>query len=124
VNEDSLGKVVKDLTEHGGEVLDLGMASTIAGDGAEFQGYSDDGVYVPPEWLSPSTAHSATKSASSSPRVKRSVRAIAPLSQMLDYSNRLRAISGGHGLFEMVNAGFRVVSDVRKLDILREIGRA
>jgi len=125
VNEDSLGKVVKDLTEHGGEVLDLGAGSMVAADGTEEQGgYSKDGVYVPPEWLSPSAAHSSATASASSPGSKRSIHAIAPLSQMLDYSNRLRAISGGHGLFEMVNAGFREVSEARKLEILREIGRA
>ena len=56
--------------------------------------------------------------------MKRAVQAVAPLSRMLDYSNRLRALSGGHGLFEMSPAGFRKVNEVRKMEILREIGRA
>ncbi|KAH9951647.1 P-loop containing nucleoside triphosphate hydrolase protein [Amylocystis lapponica] len=121
VNEDSVGKVVKDLTEHDGEVLDL--ASGSSGEDEDIEPYSDDGVYIPPDWLSPS-AMTATDNGMSSSKYKRSVHGVAPLSQMLDYSNRLRALSGGHGLFEMVNAGFRKVSEARKTEILREIGRA
>lgn len=122
VNEETLGKVVKDLTEHGGEVLDL--AASGGAEGVEdIEPYAQDGVYIPPDMLSPSASNVAGKNAGSS-RVQRSVYAVAPLSQMLDYSDRLRALSGGHGLFEMVNAGFRQVSEARKLEILREIGRA
>ena len=122
VNEEMLGKVVKDLTEHSGEVLDFTEGALGASD--EEQGsepYSEDGVYVPPKELSPSA--SALKSGSAA-SLKRVVYAVAPLSQMLDYSNRLRALSGGHGLFEMENAGFRQVSEARKLEILKELGRA
>ncbi|KAI0081713.1 P-loop containing nucleoside triphosphate hydrolase protein [Panus rudis PR-1116 ss-1] len=119
VNEDSVGKVVKDLTEHGGEVLDLASSSSTEEDVLP---YPEDGVYVPPMELSPSSM--AADANASSAGFKRAVHAIAPLSQMLDYSNRLRALSGGHGLFEMSNAGFRQVSESRKMEILREIGRA
>lgn len=122
-NEDTIGKVVKDLTEHGGEVLNLGTASVVAADGTEdVGGYSEEGNYIPPQWLSPSGVDSSLGTSRSS--YKRSVHALAPLSQMLDYSNRLRSISGGHGLFEMSVTGFRSVSAVRKLEILKEIGRA
>lgn len=122
VNEESLGKIVKDLTEHGGEVLDLATSSTGVNEGEdEILPYSQDGVYVPPEVLSPSS--SSTKNTGSA-SMRRAVHAIAPLSQLLDYSNRLRAISGGHGLFEMENAGFRQVTEARKLEILKELGRA
>ncbi|KAF9464444.1 P-loop containing nucleoside triphosphate hydrolase protein [Collybia nuda] len=125
VNEDSLGKVVKDLTEHGGEVLDLGTSPSMSMDETdEVGGYPEDGIYVPPSWLSPSGGSSGTSQSSMSLRVRRTVHALAPLSKMLDYSNRLRSISGGHGLFEMANAGFREVSETRKLEILKEIGRA
>ncbi|KAJ7498805.1 P-loop containing nucleoside triphosphate hydrolase protein [Mycena latifolia] len=124
VNEDSLGKAVKDLTEHGAEVLDLGTGSMVGADGTEeVGGYPEEGNYIPPSWLSPSGDNSLKNSASS-PRQKRTINAVAPLSQMLDYSNRLRALSGGHGLFEMANAGFRQVSSARRLEILKEIGRA
>ncbi|KAG6911202.1 hypothetical protein DXG01_003069 [Tephrocybe rancida] len=123
VTDDSLGKVVKDLTEHGGEVLDLGSGATLDADGAEeVAGYPEDGIYIPSFKLSPSG--STNSESSGSYRLKRSVYALAPLSKMLDYSNRLRALSGGHGGFEMANAGFRQVSEGRKLEILQEIGRA
>ncbi|KAG6856341.1 hypothetical protein H0H87_005459 [Tephrocybe sp. NHM501043] len=123
VTDDSIGKVVKDLTEHGGEVLDLGSGATLDVDGVEeIEGYPEDGVYVPPFDLSPSGGTDARLSGTY--RLKRSVHAIAPLSKMLDYSNRLRALSGGHGTFEMSNAGFREVSEGRKVEILKEIGRA
>lgn len=122
VNEESLGKIVKDLTEHSGEVLDLAESSVGASEGDhDVLPYPQDGVYVPPEVLSPSA--SSTKN-SSSASMRRAVHAIAPLSQLLDFSNRLRAISGGHGLFEMESAGFRQVSETRKIEILRELGRA
>ncbi|KAF7301771.1 Translation elongation factor 2 [Mycena indigotica] len=118
VNEDSLGKAVKDLTEHGAEVFEVDTGSSED----EIGGYPEDGNYIPPLELSPSghVKHGATGSL----RMKRSINAVAPLSQMLDYSNRLRALSGGHGTFEMANAGFRFVSDSRKTEILKELGRA
>lgn len=125
VHEDTMGKVVKDLTENGGEVLDLASDSTAMNGDDEAVPYPTDGVYIPPEELSPSSAASATSKFSiGTPRLKRTIHAVAPLSRMLDYSTRLRALSGGHGLFDMLNAGFRQVSDTRRLEILREIGRA
>lgn len=123
VNEDSLGKVVKDLTENGGEVSDLGADSTIAAGSEEEVGpYSSDGVYIPPDELSTSSSSYST-SGSGSPRQKRTIHGNAPLNRMLDYSSRLRALSGGHGLFETENAGFRPVMEARKIEILKEIGR-
>ena len=124
VNESSLGKVVKDLTEHNGEVVELSEGTNVGSSGQEdIGGYSDEGVYIPPEWLSPSGSHTS-RTISYGSRMRRSLQGIAPLSQFLDYSNRLRAISEGHGVFEMSNAGFKQVSQERKMEILREIGRA
>jgi len=122
VNDDSLGKVVKDLTENGGELSGLGADSSIAADGGyEVGSYTQDGVYIPPDVLSTSSiSYSTTES---TPQLKQTIHATAPLSKMLDYSSRLRALSGGHGLFEMASAGFRTVSEPRKLEILKEIGR-
>lgn len=117
--EDTVGRIVKDLTEHGGEVLDLAGSSTGAEDSDP---YPQDGVYIPPAWLSPSTMDPGSSAGTA--RQRRSIAAVAPLSQMLDYSVRLRALSGGHGQFDMAPAGFRTVSEARKMDILREIGRA
>jgi len=123
VHVDTLGKVVKDITENGGEVLDLASSSvTVDEDGDP---YPSAGLYIPPEELSPSsTSLRVFSSASALPRAKRTIYAIAPLSRMLDYSTRLRALSGGHGSFDVTNAGFRQVAEPRKIEILREIGRA
>ncbi|KAF7965622.1 hypothetical protein HWV62_42627 [Athelia sp. TMB] len=122
VNEDSLGKVVKDLTEHGGEVSALGAD---AGPDDAYGPYSHEGVYIPPDALSTSSAsYNSHGGGGGAPRVRRTVHATAPLSQMLEYNTRLRALSGGHGLFEMAPAGFKTVTDARKAEILKEIGRA
>jgi elongation factor G len=125
VTEDALGKVVKDLTENGGEILDLvsGLGAPNQ-EGDDLEPYSEDGVYIPPEWLSPSSGPSRSSEWSLGSDFKRSVNAIAPLARMLDYSTRLRALSGGHSTFEMTTAGFRQVSEARKVEILKEIGRA
>lgn len=114
VDEGLVGRIVEDLGEHSGEVLDL--------DAAEEEPELDinEGAYIPPQWLSPSTGKAA-KNAST--RMKRTILAIAPLSQMLDYSTRLRALSGGHGLFHMANNGFRRVSSQRVVEIFKEMGR-
>jgi len=123
IGESNLGKVVKDLTERGGEIQDLDSDITSIESSEEIGGYNDDGIYVPPDWLSPSgSPTSLSRSAGS--HLKRSVNAVAPLSQFLDYSNRLRAMSEGHGTFEMSLAGFKEVSEERRMEILREIGRA
>ncbi|KIY74017.1 P-loop containing nucleoside triphosphate hydrolase protein [Cylindrobasidium torrendii FP15055 ss-10] len=118
VSEDSMGKVAKDLTEHGAELMDMGSDME---EGDEALGFSREGVYIPPAILSPSASNVLKKAHSVT---KRHINAFAPLSRMLDYNNRLRAISGGHGQFEMANAGFREVSGTRQKEILREIGRA
>ena len=120
VYEESLGKIVKDITEHGGEVLDLASGSLGADGDDEIESYPSDDLFVPPESLSPSSLHSRGIAMT----LRRSVHAVAPLSQMLDFSNRLRALSGGHGIFEMENAGFRQVTEDRRMQILKEIGRA
>jgi len=122
VGSDVLGQVIKDLVEHGGEILDL-AESSLPMDEEISTPYGQEGVYIPPKWLSPSTMSSADVE-NHSFRLNRPVYAVAPLSQMLDYSTRLRAISGGHGQFETATAGFRAVNSVRELEILKEIGRA
>ncbi|KAJ3789493.1 translation elongation factor 2, partial [Lentinula aff. detonsa] len=122
VNEDTLGKVVKDLTEHGAELQDLGDGMSDGVD--EVGGYPEEGNYIPPNMLSPSSSNINLEETNGSSKIKRFIHALAPLSQMLDYNSRLRALSGGHGQFDMVSAGFRVVTEPRKIEILREIGRA
>jgi elongation factor G len=122
VGSDVLGPVLKDIVEHGGEIVDL-AESNVPLDEETSVPYSQEGVYIPPKLLSPSSMSSVDEG-THSVRLKRPVYAVAPLSQMLDYSTRLRAISGGHGQFEMSSAGFRAVSPVRELEIITEIGRA
>lgn len=121
--ENQVSKIVKDLTERGGELLDMGNDYS-AGYGTEqLVVSSEDSVYLPPDWISPSGTSPIHKSRSGL-HLKRTVRALAPLSQFLDYSSRLRAMTEGHGVFEMSAAGFREVSEERRLEILKEIGRA
>ena len=115
VDEGSVGRVVEDLGEHSGEVLELDAAAA-----EEAEPFEDDATYIPPQWMSPSTGKAARDT---SAKMKRTILAIAPLSQMLDYSTRLRALSGGHGLFQMANDGFRRVSSQRAIEILKEMGR-
>ena len=121
VSEEHFGKVIKDLTENGSELTDVNAQSSGL-EGDEALPFSVEGIYIPPEWMSPSSFSMSTESERS--RLKRTIHAVAPLSRMLDFSNRLRAMSGGHGTFELANAGFRPVDDGRKIEILKEIGRA
>ncbi|KAH9077309.1 translation elongation factor 2 [Lactarius deliciosus] len=121
VGSDVLGKVMKDLVEHGGEIIDFAESNPLS-DEESSSPYSQEGVYIPPKWLSPSTMSSSDQE-NHSALMKRQVCAVAPLSQMLDYSTRLRALSGGHGQFDMAPAGFRTVMPGREVGVLREIGR-
>jgi len=120
VPERSFGVVVNDLTENGGELLEMGEDAS-SFDGSQSAAFSEQGVYVPPKWISPS-GNSQTGGAQST--AKHIIHVSAPLRQMFDYSNRLRAIAEGHGTFEMAVHGFKEVSESRKMEILREIGRA
>ncbi|KAK2466295.1 hypothetical protein APHAL10511_001937 [Amanita phalloides] len=120
LNEGSLKKVVQDLTEHGGQVQSLDIREE-RNDVELFESIAKN-IYIPPPWLSPSSTHKPDEH--SLPKHKRSLQALAPLSRFLDYSTRLRALSGGYGIFEMQNAGFREVTPERRLEILQEIGRA
>jgi elongation factor G len=122
VPEKSFGNVINDLTENGGELLEMGEDSSSGFDGSEASAFSDEGVYVPPAWVSPSGSYTGKSGGQGT--VKHVIHASAPLKQMFDYSNRLRAIAEGHGNFEMTVDGFKDVSEARCLEILKEIGRA
>jgi elongation factor G len=122
VPEDSFGKVIKDLTEHEGEILETESDGS-GQDVDDGQPYSEEGVYLPPLELTPAALGTNKTSNSISAQPRRAIRALAPLSKMLDYSSRMRAISGGHGQFEMIRSDFQEVSDSRRLEILKEIGR-
>lgn len=121
VPEKSFGNVINDLTEHGGELLEMGGDASNDFDGSEASGMSDDGLYIPPAWVSPSGSKPGDSSSST---MKHIIRVSAPLRQMFDYSNRLRSIAEGHGSFEMAVDRFKEVSESRRLEILKEIGRA
>ncbi|KAJ1309077.1 hypothetical protein OPQ81_004756 [Rhizoctonia solani] len=120
VGEEAVGKIVKDLTECGGEIADLGLEAI---NDTEIAAFNASNVYIPPAIVSPASGLSNTTKVGNA-GVKRTVHAVAPLSRMLDYSNRLRALSAGTGHFEMESAGFREVGDLRRREILVEIGRA
>ncbi|KAH6915342.1 translation elongation factor 2 [Coprinopsis sp. MPI-PUGE-AT-0042] len=122
VPDSTFGLVMSDLTENGGEVLELGEDSSSGFDGSVTTAYSEEGLYVPPDWMSPSGNYNMSQGKQGA--AKHVIHASAPLSRMFDYSNRLRALSEGHGTFEMAISGFREVSEPRKMDILKEIGRA
>jgi elongation factor G len=127
VPETALGKVIKDLTEHNGEILDLESDTSASSNSTagyrESAPYSTDMIYVPPRWVSP-CAGAQTGELVDAARLKRSIHAVAPLSKMLDYTTRLRAVSGGQATFTMSTLGFRRVGAVRRLEVLKELGRA
>jgi elongation factor G len=127
VPETVMGKVVKDLTEHNGEILDLESGASASTDSTdddvESAPYSADMIYVPPRWVSP-CASAQVGTLVDAARLKRSIHAVAPLSKMLDYTTRLRAVSGGQATFIMSTLGFRKVGPVRRLEVLKELGRA
>ncbi|EJD53754.1 translation elongation factor 2 [Auricularia subglabra TFB-10046 SS5] len=122
VTEDLTGATIRDLTEHSGEILDLNSddGSGETGEG-NFGPYSSDGLYVPPDWMSPCGNSLADSQGSAQSR--RTIHAIAPLSKMLDYLVRLRALSGGRGEYDMINIGFYPANAARRDEILREIGK-
>ena len=127
VPETVMGKVVKDLTENGGEIQDMLTDSrSLSSIGNGDQGvvpFSTEGLYIPPAWITPSAMTTAEGEIMSSGQ-KRSIHALAPLSKMLDYQSRLRAVSGGQATFEMSSAGYLEVNPARQLEILQELGRA
>ncbi|CAG7848607.1 Ribosome-releasing factor 2, mitochondrial {ECO:0000255/HAMAP-Rule:MF_03059} Short=RRF2mt {ECO:0000255/HAMAP-Rule:MF_03059}; AltName: Full=Elongation factor G 2, mitochondrial {ECO:0000255/HAMAP-Rule:MF_03059}; Short=EF-G2mt {ECO:0000255/HAMAP-Rule:MF_03059}; Short=mEF-G 2 {ECO:0000255/HAMAP-Rule:MF_03059}; Flags: Precursor [Serendipita indica DSM 11827] len=126
VPETYMGKVVKDLSENNGEIQEMatdGTSLSSMGGADEVAPFSQDGLYIPPGWMSPSAVPTG-QGEQALFNQKRSVYALAPLSKMLDYQTRLRAVSGGQATFEMSNIGFRQVDPMRRMEILQELGRA
>ncbi|KAF8309233.1 P-loop containing nucleoside triphosphate hydrolase protein [Clavulina sp. PMI_390] len=121
VGPEHVGRVAGDLTEHSGEIMDLDASGDTGADFDAFRRFEEES-YCPPAWLTPSSAGNSV-TGSGVGQANRSILAVAPLSRMLDYSTRLRAASGGLGVFEMSVEGFRVVPELRKREILEEIGR-
>lgn len=129
VEEDSYGKLMRYLTDNGGEILGFSALDTpldstqVVNEDEIALPYSEDGLYIPPNWLSPSSSTSFDKF-SNQLSLRRTIHASAPLSKMLDFNSKLRALSGGRGSFSMVNDGFKIVSQERQTEILKEIGKA
>ena len=121
VTDDLVGKVIKDLTEHGGEIQEL--QDSVASGLGDDEPFVTNGLYIPPDWLTPCSSSLSGSATSGSVQSRRSVNAIAPLSRMLDYLIRLRALSGGRGEYDMANIGFFPATPARREDILREIGK-
>lgn len=118
VDEEHLGAVIRDLTEHGGDIVELESHSATDAPGS----FPQEGLYVPPESLTPCSG-SSNALASAISRARRVVCANAALADVLDYSNRLKAITGGRGVFNSVNSGYRTVGTVRRDEILKGIGK-
>lgn len=125
VPETSMGKVVKDITEHDGEIQDLLVDATslsaTAVDTEETTPFPSQGLFIPPTWLTPAAVQAQSSGEAFGQR--RTVHAVAPLSKMLNYTTRLRAVSGGQASHEMSVLGFREVGEARKQSILQELGR-
>ena len=83
-------------------------------------GELDPSVYVPPDSLDDSML-GATRSG---PSARMRITAQIPLSRMMRYSSRLRALTGGAGSHSMVLDGFAIAAPEREREILQELGRA
>lgn len=129
--ESFLGKVVSDVTtEQKGDVVE------VAHEGAAVEGGLDAtmgsgktfpiGVYVPPEsWdtLPGSSGDGVEGQPGPAPRQKTTIVALIPLSKLVSYSSRLRALTAGTGTYTMRLHGFKAVSDERQRQILGDLGR-
>lgn len=136
--ERNVGRVVGDLTsEQGGAVLGVeheGLASSGASSGESSTLSTESEIYIPPETcdlqsLKSSTSASISTSAldeqdASLGRERTSVHARVPLARLVNYSSRLRALTGGAGTFDMRLDGFARVGKEREEEILKELGRA
>lgn len=118
VSDEHTGNVIKDITENEGIVSDLAQASASGDDALPL---SSEGIYIPPDWISPSSSQGGGSARAS--RSKRVIHASAPLNRMLDFAMRLRSLTAGHGTFEMSNAYFHKTTPERQTEILTEIGR-
>lgn len=109
VPENSAGRVSSDIcTEQAGSIEEMVPA-------AQEAPLTDCDVYVPPD----SSDDMPTQDAS-----KIYISARIPLSRMMRYSTRLRALSGGIGTYTMSFDGFASVQPDREREILEELGRS
>ncbi|PWN23413.1 P-loop containing nucleoside triphosphate hydrolase protein [Microstroma glucosiphilum] len=135
--EGSLGRVVGDITsEQGGEVVEVVHETAAGHGGGEGEGEESEEVqiYLPPEPEQNGGTSSVAGAgagagigneggASPSSTQKTSIEARIPLSKLVSYSSRLRALTAGAGTYTMALEGFRVVGEERQREILAELGR-
>lgn len=114
--EEHTGKLAADINnEQAGMILE--MTQSVDEDAS---GELDPSVYVPPDSLDDSML-GATRSG---PSARMRITAQIPLSRMMRYSSRLRALTGGAGSHSMVLDGFAIAAPEREREILQELGRA
>lgn len=120
INGKDLGKVVGDLTgNQGGEIEDVRHGDEEISKDEQI----DQLIYLPPE-IPFSTSSNKEIGEQESKNGNTRVKAVVPLSNLVGYSTRLRAITAGTGEFEMEFKGFKRVDEERKKEILKELGRA
>lgn len=121
--EGHMGRVVGDVTtEQSGEIVEV-----------EHEGAAEEGgsvarpaveVYVPRDAHGgENDARGEAEGAGPGPRQKTTIVALVPLTKLVSYSSRLRALTAGTGTFTMRLEGFKKVSDERQKHILEELGR-
>lgn len=124
-DEDSLGKVVANLTsEQDGTVEQVDHAT---GENLN-EKYTTDTIYIPsPEVVKdgPSSNISATIGSDklSGNDGKCTISAVVPLVRLVRYSSTLRALTKGKATYEMAFLGFSKVSPERQKEILIGLGR-
>lgn len=122
INKSNLGKVVGDLTGYQDGVIDEVLHSSVDQNVDSSRDSPNEIVYFPPEIQSSSTSRSGSDSNEGNEQTI--IKATVPLSNLVGYSTRLRALTGGTGNFEMEFKGFKRVSKDRQFDILKGLGRA
>ncbi|PVI04614.1 P-loop containing nucleoside triphosphate hydrolase protein [Periconia macrospinosa] len=129
VNENSMGKVVQDLSSsRGGQVLSLDGEEESDSDSASasssfsfldaLPAINPAQIYTPPDPFNSSAGASASGSGQSS---QRQIVARVPLKEMVGYLNQLRALTGGRGTFVMSVDGFERMGTQRQRDALESL---
>ncbi|PWN48939.1 P-loop containing nucleoside triphosphate hydrolase protein [Violaceomyces palustris] len=125
IDEKDLGKVVSDLTsEQGANILDVEQQQQnlllVQRDSHQ------ERIYLPPESSMESgkvKGIGGGGGGGGGQNRKTTIKALVPLSNLVSYSSRLRALTGGNGNFDMRLHGFTKVSRARQDDILNQLGR-
>lgn len=127
--EGYLGRVVSDITTaQKGDIVEVEHEDAASEGGEDASGSESQGidVYVPSDSLTATAGPDGGVTAQQSgpaARQKTTIIGLVPLSKLVSYSSRLRALTGGTGTYTMELEGFRAVSDERQKEILEDIGR-